>query len=619
MTKFLQISEPNDQISSESGSNVCSIGIDFGTTNSLVVSMHNGFPKIFSDTEGKSLLPSVVHYSHEGNIYVGNKAKFLQGSDPLNTIYSVKRLLGKSFAEISSMFLPYKIIDKEGVVYLSTTQGEFTPIEVSAEIFSALIRRTEKKLNGRLEGAVVTVPAYFDDNQRQAIRDAARLSGLNILRIINEPTAAAIAYGLDNQAEGIYAVYDLGGGTFDISILRLTNGIFEVLSTGGDPALGGDDFDQLIYNFIFELYPNKIRTILDQSILLLASKQARETLSNDTSAHIKISLSDNNEIEFVLTKDCLENIIKPLLQKTINCTDFVISDSGLNKNDIKSIILVGGTTRMPIVRDLVSKFFNQTPLTNIDPDKTVAIGAALQADLLIGNKTVNKDWLLLDVSPLSLGLETIGGLVENIIPRNSTIPVSQTQEFTTFKDGQTKIDIHIVQGERKFSKDCRSLAKFQLLDIPPMTAGIVRIEVTFQIDENGLLNVTAYEKNKGIKHKISVKPSHGLTSSQIEKMISDGLKNSNNDLKNSDLIKVQIELQKLLQSINNAMKVDSDLLDDTEYQHIKNCMKKVEFLKESKEIKSIQEAIDLLSDATKNFATLRMNRSITVALSEKKY
>jgi molecular chaperone HscA len=614
---LLQISEPGQ--SAAPHEHRLAVGIDLGTTNSLVATVRSGLSVVLSDELGRPLLPSVVHYTADGPIEVGYEAQARQSIDPRNTVVSVKRFMGrgrKDIAHIESM--PYDFVDAEGMVKLRTAQGVKSPVEVSADILSALRVRAEAALGGPLTGAVITVPAYFDDAQRQATKDAARLAGLNVLRLLNEPTAAAIAYGLDNAAEGIYAVYDLGGGTFDISILKLSKGVFQVLATGGDSALGGDDFDHRVFCWIIEQAKLAPVSPHDARLLQTRAREAKEYLTLHGEAPITAKLSTGEFVDLKLTSEVFTEISKTLVQKTLGPTRKALRDAGLAPEDIKGVVMVGGATRMPQIQKAVGEYFGQAPLNNLDPDKVVALGAAVQANLLAGNRAAGDDWLLLDVIPLSLGMETMGGLTEKIIPRNSTIPVARAQDFTTFKDGQSAMALHVVQGERELVSDCRSLARFELRGIPPMVAGAARIRVTFQVDADGLLSVTAREQTTGHEARIEVKPSYGLTDDEVAAMLKDGFSHASDDAFRRALREAQVEAQRLIEAVQSALKDDADLLSTMERAHVDSCVSKLQAVMMGDDRRAIDDAMDGVNKATAEFAARRMNQSVQRALSGKK-
>ena len=614
---LLQIAEPGE--SAAPHKHRLAVGIDLGTTNSLVATVRSGMSVVLSDERGRSLLPSIVRYVAGGEIEVGFAAQVHQASDPRNTVVSAKRFMGRGRKDIAHVeMLPYDFIDAEGMVKLKTAQGVKSPVEVSAEILKALRVRAEASLGGELTGAVITVPAYFDDAQRQATKDAARLAGLNVLRLLNEPTAAAIAYGLDNGAEGVYAVFDLGGGTFDISILRLSKGVFEVMATGGDSALGGDDFDHRVFCWIIEqaglapLSPHDVR------LLQLRAREAKEYLSQHSEAPITVKLGSGEYVDVTLTTDIFTEITRTLVQKTLVPTRKALRDAGLAAEDIKGVVMVGGSTRMPQIQHAVGEFFRQEPLNNLDPDKVVALGAAIQANLLAGNRAAGDDWLLLDVIPLSLGLETMGGLVEKVIPRNSTIPIARAQEFTTYKDGQTALAVHVVQGERELVSDCRSLARFELRGIPPMVAGAARIRVSFQVDADGLLSVTAREQTTGHEARIEVKPSYGLSDDEIAAMLKDSFSHASDDAFRRALREAQVEAQRLIEAVASALKEDAELLSAPERSHIDNSIVRLQAAVMGDDRRAIDQAMDALSKGTDAFAARRMNKSVSKALAGKK-
>lgn len=612
---LLQISEPGQAPAPHQRK--LAVGIDLGTTHSLVATVRNSNVEVLRDEQGHSLLPSAVRYLKDGSVNIGDSAVRAQNRDPYNTLLSIKRLMGRSYEESVQLGLPYRLEKDAGSVRIKTVQGSVSPVEVSAQILAKLRQRAEDSLGDDITGAVITVPAYFDDAQRQATRDAARLAGLNVLRLLNEPTAAAIAYGLDNEAEGIYAVYDLGGGTFDISILKLSKGVFEVIATGGDTQLGGDDFDELIVKDVLKHHDDAVLNAQDKRLLLSIAKTVRERLSQQTKAYIQVSLSDGLHIDLNYPRSHFENLAESLVERTLEKTRQALKDAQLKPVDVKGVVMVGGSTRMPIVQRMVGEFFNKTPLTNLDPDKVVAMGAALQANKLVGNRMAGEDWLLLDVTPLSLGIETMGGLVERIIDRNSTIPVARAQEFTTFKDGQTAMSIHVVQGERELVDDNRSLARFELRGIPPMVAGAARIRVTFQVDADGLLSVTAREMSTGVETSITVKPSYGLNDEAIAQMLEEGMAKSDYDAKQRMLREEQVNVRQLVETVQSALESDKDLLSEQELQEIVTMLEQTRTLAESDDVDKIRTQVAAFSKLTDDFAARRMDRSIRQALAGK--
>ncbi len=611
---LLQISEPG--MSRAPHQHRLAVGIDLGTTNSLVATMRSGIAVVLNDADGHALLPSIVRYFPDGNTAVGNPAQVELARDPRNTIVSVKRFMGRGLKDVANAEnCPYDFLDSPGMVQLRTCAGVKSPVEVSAEILRTLRARAEAALGGELVGAVITVPAYFDDAQRQATKDAARLAGLNVLRLLNEPTAAAIAYGLDNAAEGVYAVFDLGGGTFDVSILRLSKGVFEVLATNGDPALGGDDFDHRVYCWIVEQARPAPLTDEDTRRVLTAAREAKEHLSYHAEARISARLGTGELIDLAMTQPTFAEVTRTLVQKTIAPAKKALRDAGLTVEAVNGVVMVGGATRMPQIQQAVADLFKQAPLNNLDPDKVVALGAAIQADVLAGNRAAGDDWLLLDVNPLSLGLETMGGLVERVIARNSTIPGAKAQDFTTFKDGQTAMVIHVVQGERELVSGCRSLARFELRGIPPMAAGAARIRVTFQVDADGLLSVSAREATTGVEAAVAVKPSYGLSDGEITRMLQDSIAHCADDAQARALNEQRVEANRMFESVTAALAADADLLAPDELDAVKAALDQLGVAATGSDRRAIMAALERVNQITEPFAARRMDRSIHRALS----
>ncbi|CAI09783.1 chaperone protein HscA, involved in Fe-S cluster synthesis (DnaK paralog) [Aromatoleum aromaticum EbN1] len=611
---LLQIAEPGQ--SAEPHKHRLAVGIDLGTTNSLVATVRNGIAVCLADEAGRSMLPSIVRYHADGRIEVGQTAAAAHTTDPKNTIMSVKRFMGRGLKDVSHVeSTPYDFIDAGGMVRLRTVQGVKTPVEISAEILKTLGARAEASLGGPLTGAVITVPAYFDDAQRQATKDAAKLAGLNVLRLLNEPTAAAVAYGLDNASEGVYAIYDLGGGTFDLSILKLSRGIFEVLATNGDAALGGDDFDHRLFCWILDKAAIEPPTSDDSRRLLMKAREAKELLTASEEAPIRARLSSDEEVNLVVTREEFATMTQHLIAKTMAPMRKVLRDAGLGPEDVKGVVMVGGATRMPHVQRAVAEFFGQEPLTNLDPDKVVALGAAIQANVLAGNRKDEDEWLLLDVIPLSLGLETMGGLTEKVVPRNSTLPIARAQEFTTFKDGQTAMAFHVVQGEREMVKDCRSLARFELRGIPPMVAGAARIRVAFQVDADGLLSVSAREMSSGVEASVLVKPSYGLTDDEIASMLKEGVEHVGDDMHARALREQQVEAERVIEATTHALEQDGALLNADERASIEVAIAELKQLAAGDDPRIVKKGIEALARATDEFAARRMDNSIRSALA----
>ena len=611
---LLQISEPGQ--SADPHQRRIAVGIDLGTTHSLVAAVRHGMAECLPDEEGRVLLPSVVRYLAGGGRQIGHSAVQLQEQDAANTIASAKRLMGRGRGDIAgAQQLPYALVDSEhgGMVGIATADGIKSPVEVSAEILAKLRQRAEDTFNEDLYGAVITVPAYFDDAQRQATKDAAQLAGLNLLRLINEPTAAAIAYGLDNASEGIYAVYDLGGGTFDISILRLAQGVFEVLATGGDSALGGDDYDAALAQWVLAQQGVQVQSAADKAAVRAAARACKEALSATEIVAFSAKLVGAS-VQFNVRKSDFEAVTAPLTARSMAAVRRTLRDAGLQPDEVQGVVMVGGSTRMPQVRQAVAQFFGREPLINLNPDEVVALGAAIQANQLAGNNA-NGDLLLLDVIPLSLGIETMGGLVERIVSRNETIPTAKAQDFTTYKDGQTAMAIHVLQGERDLVQDCRSLARFELRGIPPMAAGAARIRVTFTIDADGLLNVSARELASGVEARVDVKPSYGLSDEQIARMLQESFATAQQDIQARAQAEARVEADRMLLATQSALDADGDLLSDDERTHIDALMQALRLQGAVADAPALEAATQALAKGTEAFAAQRMNRGIRKALA----
>ena len=614
---LLQIAEPGQ--SRNPHERRIAIGIDLGTTNSLVASMKNAIPEILRSEAGHTMLPSVVRYLQGNRTQAGYEALAQASLDPKNTIISVKRFMGRGLNDIAhAKNLPYDFLETSGILKIKTVQGDKSPVEVSAEILARLRQLAEDSFSDDIEGAVITVPAYFDDAQRQATKDAAQLAGINVLRLLNEPTAAALAYGLDHGSEGLYAIFDLGGGTFDISILRLSKGVFEVLSTGGDSALGGDDFDHALMQYILTEFDMHELSSNERRALLMKCRGVKETLSSHPAVLLEFAFEDGKSIQRSISQDEFAQMTQSLVTKALVSVKKAVRDAQVDVEEIQGVVMVGGATRMPNVQKAVEQYFKKTPLNDLNPDEVVALGAARQADLLVGNKSKNDEWLLLDVIPLSLGVEMMGGLVEKIIPRNTPIPVARAQDFTTFKDGQTAMAVHVLQGERELAEDCRSLAKFELRGIPPMVAGAARIRVTYQVDADGLLSVSAKEETSGVQTSITVKPSYGLEDGDIARMLSESFQTAQEDMLARALREEQVEAMRLIDAVNNSLASDANLLSPQEQHTIQEALNQLRQLAaNSKVVDDLRRGIEKLSEVTEDFAARRMNANIRRALTGK--
>jgi molecular chaperone HscA len=613
---LLQISEPGQ--TPDPHTRRIAVGIDLGTTHSLIAAVRHGLPECLPDAQGRAILPSAVRYLGDGRRQIGADALAAQADDPHNTLVSVKRFMGRALADIADRGrLPYHFVDQPGMVAIETREGVKSPVEVSGELLATLRYRAEDTFNDDLFGAVITVPAYFDDAQRQATKDAAQLAGLNVLRLLNEPTAAAIAYGLDNAIEGLYAVYDLGGGTFDISLLRLSRGVFEVVAVGGDSALGGDDYDMRLAQLLLEragLPTLDTHDAHDKRVVLTAARAAKEALSGADETTVQATLNNAVALTQTVTRAEFEATTDDLTRRTVTLMKRVLRDAKVTPDEVQGTVMVGGSTRMPVVRAAVAAFCGREPLVNVNPDEVVALGAALQANALAGN-AADGEMLLLDVTPLSLGLETMGGLVERVIERNSTLPTAKAQEFTTFKDGQTAMAIHVVQGERELVSDCRSLARFELRGIPPMVAGAARIRVTFQVDADGLLSVSAREQGCGVEASIVVKPSYGLSDDQVANMLRESFTEAAGDMHRRKLTEARVEAERMVLATNAALQADGDLLDEDERTRIDLLLTVLADTARGDDADATDAATKALADGTENFAALRMNRGIQQALT----